>query len=336
MINGKSERALRAMKEGELIILIDDIHAGIGALVGAAQHVTPKKVNIMTKVGKGLISVCLKEERAKTLNLPLMVEDSRKPFTVSIDYKTCTTGISSFERADTIKALTREDVQPDDFRKPGHIFPLAGKELGVLQRVDLVEAVIDLANMTTSSPVGYLCEILNQQGKLASEQEMINLSHEYGFPILKLSELVNMRTQDVICMFSGKVIRGNQIGRKIGFPTANLYVNEENALLQNGVYGVQVNYGKREFLGIMNVGVRPTIRQDESSVHFEVHIFDFDEMIYDQILQIKVGFFVREEISFSSIDQLISQIEKDMELVKNRWQAAGIGGDRPLLIGGVV
>ncbi|MFC6601092.1 3,4-dihydroxy-2-butanone-4-phosphate synthase [Ectobacillus funiculus] len=182
------ERGIGRMKDGELIILLDDINTGTGTLVGAAQHVTPNLVNFMTKIGKGLISVCLTEENAKRLDLLFMVDRSlnpkTKPFTVSVDHRTNTTGISAYERADTIRAFTYEDVQPGDFRKPGHIFPLAGKENGLLQRVDIVEAVIDLTKMASLAPVGYICDILNQKGEMASELEIETMSEEYGLPIL--------------------------------------------------------------------------------------------------------------------------------------------------------
>ncbi|UFJ40899.1 3,4-dihydroxy-2-butanone-4-phosphate synthase [Brevibacillus humidisoli] len=334
MNNSRVERGLRVLREGELIVLLDDVHTGIGVLVGTAEHVTPKKVNMMTKAGKGLVSVCLPESVAQKLDLPFMVEDPMKPFTLSVDYKTCTTGISSFERAETIKAFTREDIRPEDFRKPGHVFPLAGKEHGILQRTALVEAVIDLAKETSASPVGYVCEILNQQGEIASIQDIEKLARECGFPVLTVSEIVEMRREDVLCTFVGQVIHGKQIGRKIGFPTANLQVDSKEGQLPNGVYGVNVHYDNRRFLGIMNVGLRPTIHPEETAVHYEVHIFDFDETIYGEKLQIEVGFFVREERSFATMHDLISQIKKDVEFVKHRRHIAAKAEERPARIGG--
>ncbi|MFP3121778.1 3,4-dihydroxy-2-butanone-4-phosphate synthase [Ectobacillus funiculus] len=339
MIASVIERGIGRMKDGELIILLDDINTGTGTLVGAAQHVTPNLVNFMTKIGKGLISVCLTEENAKKLDLLFMVDCSlnpkTKPFTVSVDHRTNTTGISAYERADTIRAFTYEDVQPEDFRKPGHIFPLAGKENGLLQRVDIVEAVIDLTKMASLVPVGYICDILNQKGEMASELEIETMSDEYGLPILKMSEMMEVRRNDVLCTFTGKVISGNQIGRQIGFPTANLRINEDEVQLSNGVYGVKAIYNERLFTGIMNVGIRPTI-SEEAMVHYEVHIFDFDEMIYDEVLQIEACFFVREEISFFNLDQLILQIKNDVELVKSRLHAGEKAKETALLIGGIV
>lgn len=147
---------------------------------------------------------------------------------------------------------------------------------------------------------------------------------------------MEMRMSDMLCTFTGPVIRGNQIGRTIGFPTANLYVDTDKVHLSNGVYGVKVTYNKTTFIGVMNVGMRPTINHEEGIVHYEVHIFDFNEMIYDKTLQIETCFFVREEISFSNLDQLISQITSDVELVKGRLQAGNKSNDQSKLVGGIV
>ncbi|MEH7384450.1 riboflavin kinase [Bacillus sp. JJ1521] len=114
---------------------------------------------------------------------------------------------------------------------------------------------------------------------------------------------------------SGTVIRGNQIGRTIGFPTANLDLHEESTL-QKGVYGVRVYYQNQSYYGLMNVGVRPTINKEEMNIHYEVHIFDFDQMIYDEELDVEVCYFVREEQLFSSMKHLVLQIRKDVETVQ--------------------
>lgn len=337
MVTNRVERAIRAMEDGELILLFDNIKTGGTILAGAAEHVTPNKVNLMTKIGKGLVSVCITEEKAKTLELPLMVAHSQdsnvKPFTLSIDYKTNTTGISAYERADTIRALTMEDIRPEDFRRPGHLFPLIGSNNGVLQRLDIVEAVLDLTRKTSDAPVGYICEVLNHEGELASQKDIQKISEKYGIPILTVSDVADMRKNETLGTFIGQVIYGNQLGRKIGFPTANLYTDPEKARLANGVYGVKVQYNQRTYTGIMNVGVRPTIRQDETQVHYEVHIFDFDEMIYGKLLQVEVCFFVREEISFSGLEALISQIQSDVENVKVKM---GLISDSTLLMENVV
>lgn len=127
MITRTVERALRVMKEGELILLFDNIKTGGGTLVGAAEYVTPHKVNLMTKIGKGLVSVCIMKEIAKKLKLPLMVSISRdsnvKPFTLSIDHKTNTTWISAYERAIPSKLLRRRMCNRKISGGPAIFFP---------------------------------------------------------------------------------------------------------------------------------------------------------------------------------------------------------------------
>lgn len=122
----------------------------------------------------------------------------------------------------------------------------------------------------------------------------------------------------VLCTFTGRVIMGNQIGREIGFPTANLFVDSQKIYVSHGVYAVRVIYNKESFFGIMNVGTRPTINEEESCIHYEVHIFDFNKVIYNELLEIDVCFFIRNEIAFKNLDQLILQIRKDVEFAKSR------------------
>lgn len=120
-------------------------------------------------------------------------------------------------------------------------------------------------------------------------------------------------------MLMGKVLKGRQIGRTIGFPTANLKVDKSKVQLDRGVYGVKVVYKNKEYTGIMNVGLRPTFIKENLEIHYEVHIFDFHEMIYDEILNVEVCFFIRKEISFSNIEQLTTQISIDIAMVKAKY-----------------
>ncbi|WP_251551485.1 riboflavin kinase [Neobacillus muris] len=120
-------------------------------------------------------------------------------------------------------------------------------------------------------------------------------------------------------MIKGKVIRGNQIGRTIGFPTANLLVTPKEPSLTTGVYGVKVLYKGSRYNGIMNVGVRPTINKEDLQIHYEVHIFNFHETIYGEEIKVNDCFFVREERPFDSINQLVLQIKKDIKFVRSRF-----------------
>jgi riboflavin kinase len=122
-----------------------------------------------------------------------------------------------------------------------------------------------------------------------------------------------------ICSFQGRVVRGRQVGRTIGFPTANLLVEELNRPLANGVYGVIVEYGGNAYIGVMNKGVRPTLADREPQVHYEVHILDFSQDIYHDTIAVHVCFFVRPEQRFDSLNQLCRQIVRDVEEVKETF-----------------
>lgn len=323
-MNGTSmDYGIRSLKKGQLIIIIDDMVKNTNFLVGLAENVTPQNVNIMTKVGKGLIYVCVTHSKARQFDLPLMVKDNTgqqdRDFTVSVDHISSSTGISAFERAQTIKAFTEINTKPADFNKPGHIFPLVSKEKGLLQRIDVVEASIDLAKSCSDQHMTYLCEILNSSGEIATAAETENIAKSHGFKVVKLSEIVKTKRNQVIDSFTSRVIRGKQIGTKIGFPTANLDILENTIQLKRGVYGVRLVHDNVEYLGIMNVGIRPTFNKEESFLHYETHIFDFDKDIYGDILKVDVCFYIREEISFPSVDQLVHQIHSDKKIALNRF-----------------
>ncbi|MDR7075939.1 3,4-dihydroxy-2-butanone 4-phosphate synthase [Neobacillus niacini] len=310
------------LKDGGLIIIYDDIKTHMGIIIGLGEYVNAEKVNLMTKIGRGLVYACITEERAKQLQIPKMEENNieeTKPFAVSIDYKDTTTGISSFERSDTIKALTNEEVKPDDFKRPGHVFPLISKEKGLMERVDLTEAVVDLSKLVSNIHVGYMVEILNEIGDVASKAEVEEVSVAGGLPIIQMSDLLKMTKDHEYCSFRGMVINGRKLGRSIGFPTANIHPQEQIGCLLKGVYGVKVIVNDQEYVGVMNVGSRLTFNEDEESIHYEVHILDFDQDLYWKNIEVKVCFYLREEISFSSISDLVTQIKKDIELVKKRF-----------------
>jgi 3,4-dihydroxy-2-butanone 4-phosphate synthase len=317
------KNGIHSLKSGELIIAYDDVETQMASLVGLAEKATPQNVNMMTKIGKGLVYVCLTEDKAKQLKLPFMVRDNEnhlsKSFTVSVDFKSTTTGISAFERADTIKSFTNKSIQPDEFRRPGHVFPLISKEKGLLQRIGIAEAAVDLAKMVSAAPVAYICEILNSSGEIASQEEVAKLASHHGLQIVKVSDIMDMMNGELLSSFKAKVIKGRQLGRTIGFPTANLHVDQTTINLASGVYGVKVLYNNEAFFGVMNVGVRPTFKEENPMIRYEVHILDFDKFIYDEEIKIDVCFFLREEISFPTINELISQIKEDVEFVTQRF-----------------
>lgn len=178
---------------GDLIILFDDIDSQVSYIMGLAESVSGKNVNFMTYFAKGLIYVCITKEQAKKLNLQIVEQEeqsySSKSFTVSVDYKTNTTGISAFERSDTIKAFTQMETKPVDFKRPGHIFPLISKEMKMLERIGIAEVSVFIAEKKTEIPVAYVSEILNDKGEIANKNEVARLSQSYGLPIINFSEV---------------------------------------------------------------------------------------------------------------------------------------------------
>jgi 3,4-dihydroxy-2-butanone 4-phosphate synthase len=304
------ESGVHAFRRGELVIIFDDVKTQMASLAGKAESVSPQKVNTMIKLGKGLVCVCITEDHAEKLKLPFMLEKNyaeMKPFAVSVDYITTTTGISAFERADTIRAFTDENVQLEHFRTPGHLFPLVSKNKGLLQRVDIAEAAVDLAIMSSSRPIAYICEILNASGDIATRIEVEYIAETHDICVLNVSDMLEYKKNEMLCSFSAVVLKGNEFGQKIGYSILNLQVDLNRIDLVKGVYGVNIVVNHVKYIGVMNIGVR-----------CEVHILDFNQIIYNQFVQVEVMFFVREQISFSALDELILQIGKDVEFVEKR------------------
>lgn len=188
------EMKLDTLTAGEdPIILYDDVDTHVSYIMGSAKSVSGEKVNFMTHAARGLTYVCITKEHAKRLNLhivePQEHSNSSKSFSVSVDYKTNTTGISAFERSDTIKAFTRSKTRPEDFKRPGHMFPLISKENKMLDRIGIAEVAVFIAELTTEIPVAYVSEILNDQGDVANKDEVAQLSKSYGLSILNFSEV---------------------------------------------------------------------------------------------------------------------------------------------------
>ena len=177
------EEAVRDIKNGKVVIVIDDEdRENEGDFICAAECVTPEIINFMAMHGRGLICSPITAKRAEELRLHKMVTENTDmhgtAFTVSIDYKLdgCTTGISAYDRATGIKALTRPETKPQDYARPGHIFPLIAKDGGVLRRTGHTEAAVDLAQMAGFYPAGVLVEILNQDGTMARLPQLMDIT----------------------------------------------------------------------------------------------------------------------------------------------------------------
>ncbi len=190
----KIQATLAWLKQGGLAIIADnEDREAEGDLVGFGASVTPGAVNFMTKHARGLLCTCITPTIAKRLALPQMTADNTDPFgtafTLSVDHKSTTTGISAYDRCRTIKALANPTSQPDDFYKPGHCFPLVAKDGGVLERNGHTEAAVTLAKLAGVEPVAYICEILQQDGHMARRPELKSIAAEYHLPFLTIKEI---------------------------------------------------------------------------------------------------------------------------------------------------
>jgi 3,4-dihydroxy 2-butanone 4-phosphate synthase/GTP cyclohydrolase II len=199
------EQAIEYFKEGKLIILVDDEQReNEGDLVCAAEKATPEIINFMATHGKGLICMPMKGERLDQLELPPMVAvntDSHKTaFSVSVDARTCATGISAFERCQTIKTLIDPQTKAEDLVRPGHTFPLRVFEGGVLKRAGHTEAAIDLAVLAGMYPAGVICEIMAADGPMARLPQLREFAETHNLDIASIADLIKyrMRNQHLI------------------------------------------------------------------------------------------------------------------------------------------
>jgi 3,4-dihydroxy 2-butanone 4-phosphate synthase / GTP cyclohydrolase II len=192
------EHAMEYLKSGKLIIVTDDEdRENEGDLLALAAFATPETVNFMASVGKGLICAPISREIAEKLDLPPMVNTNTDPhgtaFTVSVDHIDSTTGISAYERAHTITKLADSASKPADFQRPGHIFPLIAKSNGVLERPGHTEAAVDLAKLAGAAEVGYICEIMKEDGSMARMPDLENLAAVHGLPLITIEDLIAYR-----------------------------------------------------------------------------------------------------------------------------------------------
>src|SRR5580698_11014852 len=194
------ESAIEDIKEGKLVIVVDDEdRENEGDFITAAANATPQVINFMSKHGRGLICAPMIEERCDELKLDLMVNNNtalhETPFTVSVDLlgHGCTTGISTHDRAKTIQALIDPATKPEDLGRPGHIFPLRAKRGGVLRRAGHTEATIDLARLAGFEPAGGLVEIMNEDGTMARLPELLKIAKKFDLKVVSIKALIEYR-----------------------------------------------------------------------------------------------------------------------------------------------
>jgi len=196
------EEAIEAIGNGEIIIVTDDPgRENEGDVVMAAEKVTPEAINFMAKYARGLICLPATKDKLDELKLGPMVQDNTAllstAYTVSIDAKdNITTGISAYDRAQTILKFVSPDAKPGDFVRPGHIFPLRAVEGGVLRRAGHTEAAVDLARLAGSYPAGVICEIMDEDGTMARVPQLLEFAEKYGLKITTVSHLIKYRNRN--------------------------------------------------------------------------------------------------------------------------------------------
>ena len=194
------EDAIEDIRNGKMVIVVDDEdRENEGDFVTAARNATPEVINFMSKFGRGLICSPIVEERCDELGLDLMVDDNTSshetPFTISIDLKGhgCTTGISAHDRSKTVLAIIDPETKPEDFGRPGHIFPLRAKTGGVLRRAGHTEATIDLARLAGFEPAGICVEIMNDNGTMARVPDLIEIAKQFDLKLITIKDLIEYR-----------------------------------------------------------------------------------------------------------------------------------------------
>lgn len=196
------EEALADFKEGKFVIVVDDEdRENEGDFITAAETITPEKVNFMMRYGRGVLCTPISEEVASRLELDMQVHDNTSlhetPFTVTVDLigHGCTTGVSMYDRAQTILALADPKTQPTDLARPGHVNPLRARTRGVLRRAGHTEAAIDLARLSGMQPVAALIEIINEDGTMARLPQLMEVAKQWDMKIITIKDLIAYRLQ---------------------------------------------------------------------------------------------------------------------------------------------
>lgn len=243
------ELAIEALRNGESIIVVDDEdRENEGDLVAVTEWMDDNTINFMAKEGRGLICAPIDKSIAERLKLQSMEQNNTDiygtHFTVSIDHYKTTTGISAHERTQTARALIDENTNPEDFHRPGHLFPLIAKENGVLTRNGHTEAAVDLARLTGAQPAGVICEIMNDDGTMAKGEDLQSFKERHHLKMITIKSLVAFR----------KAIELNvNLKAKVKMPTD---------FGQFDMYGFTTNYSDEEIVAIVKGDLKsnPNVR----------------------------------------------------------------------------
>jgi 3,4-dihydroxy 2-butanone 4-phosphate synthase / GTP cyclohydrolase II len=207
------EEAIEEIREGRMVVVVDDEdRENEGDLTIAAQFATPEAINFMATHARGLICLCLTEERADELGLRPMTEHNEAPlgtaFTVSVEAREgVTTGISAADRSRTIQVAIHPDSTPRDLVQPGHVFPLRAKPGGVLERIGQTEAAVDLARLAGLNASGVICEIMNDDGTMARVDDLVPYCERHGLKMITVADLVEYRRRHEKLVERGASVR---------------------------------------------------------------------------------------------------------------------------------
>ena len=237
------EEALEDLRRGRIILVTDDQdRENEGDFICAAEFATTENVNFMASVGKGLICMPMSKKYVKRLRFPQMVENNtdnhETAFTVSIDHKSTTTGISAEERAITAQACVSEDARAEDFRRPGHMFPLLAKKNGVLERNGHTEAPVDLCRLAGLKECGLCCEIMREDGTMMRTSELFELAKRYHLKFITIQDLQNYRKcHETLVDCEAKVKMPTKYGTFTAYGFVNRLNGEHHVALVKGELG---------------------------------------------------------------------------------------------------
>lgn len=197
MTFAKIEDAVQAIVRGEMVVVVDDQdRENEGDIVVASQAVTPQHIAFMMNHARGLVCVAMEGEQLDALDIPLMVSNNtdslKTAFTVSVDYiPGTTTGISAADRAATVQALLNEKSRPEDFARPGHIFPLRAHPRGVVARPGHTEAAVELARLAGLKPSGVICEVANDDGTMSRLPDLVRFAEKHNLLLVTIEDLIS-------------------------------------------------------------------------------------------------------------------------------------------------
>lgn len=224
------DEALEALRAGQIILVTDDPdRENEGDFICAAEYATPEAINFMAIHGRGLICMPMSESFVKRLQIPQMVhhntDQHETAFTVSIDHISTTTGISAYERSITALACLDESARPEDFRRPGHMFPLLAKQNGVLERNGHTEATVDLMRLAGLKEMGLCCEIMHEDGTMMRTPDLIQLAQQWNMPFITIKDLQDYRKKHDVLV---EAVTRTKLPTDYGDFEAHGYINRLN------------------------------------------------------------------------------------------------------------